>query len=201
MDELTRRGLGALVGYLCGSVPFGLLLGRWLRGVDVRTVGSGNIGATNVARAGGLKLGALVLLLDALKAALPTWAVLWLFPGDVTLHVGVSAAAFVGHVFPAWLRFKGGKGVACAVGALVVLVPWAAFAGLAAWAPLLWRTRVSSVSSLCGAVVAVGTGLWLAAAGRAPWGYAWLGVGLLVAMAWTHRENLRRLRKGKELRA
>jgi glycerol-3-phosphate acyltransferase PlsY len=201
MAEPLHWGAWALVGYLCGSVPWGLLLTRWRRGVDVRTVGSGNIGATNVVRAGGLRLGAVVLLLDALKAALPVYAALRLFPEDVGLHVAVSAAAFLGHVFPVWLRFRGGKGVACAVGALAVLLPWAALAGICAWAPVIWRTRVSSVSSLVGAVVAVGTGLGLSAAGRAPWAYAWLGVGLLGAMAWTHRENLLRLRKGKELRA
>jgi glycerol-3-phosphate acyltransferase PlsY len=201
MVEPLRWGLGALTGYACGSVPWGLLLTRWRRGVDVREVGSGNIGATNVARAGGLGLGAVVLLLDALKAALPVWVVSSVFPADIGLHVVVAVAAFLGHVFPVWLRFRGGKGVACAVGALVVLLPWAACAGLSVWAPVLWRTRVSSVSSLSGAVVAVATGVALAATGRAPWAYAWLGTGLLLAMAWTHRDNLRRLRKGKELRA
>ncbi|MEN9800415.1 MAG: rane protein [Pseudomonadota bacterium] len=201
MAEPLHWAAGGLAGYACGSVPWGLLLTRWRRGVDVRSVGSGNIGATNVVRAGGFRLGAVVLLLDALKAALPVYAVLRLFPADTGLHGAVSAAAFLGHVFPVWLRFRGGKGVACAAGALAVLLPWAALAGLSAWAPVLWRTRVSSVSSLVGAVVAVGTGLGLAASGRAPWTYAWLGVGLLGAMAWTHRDNLRRLRKGKELRA
>lgn len=201
MGELLRWGMGALAGYACGSVPWGLLLTRWRRGVDVREVGSGNIGATNVVRAGGLRLGAVVLLLDALKAALPVWAAVRAFPADEWLHVAVAVGAFAGHVFPVWLRFRGGKGVACAVGGLAVLLPWAALAGLVVWAPVLWRTRLSSVSSLVGAVVAVGTGVGLASTGRAPWAYAGLGVGLLLAMGWTHRDNLRRLRKGKELRA
>ncbi|MBM4377775.1 MAG: glycerol-3-phosphate 1-O-acyltransferase PlsY [Deltaproteobacteria bacterium] len=201
MVEPLHVAVAVLAGYLSGSVPYGLLLARWRRGVDVREVGSGNIGATNVARAAGWRLGALVLLLDALKAAVPAYAVLRLAPGEAWLHAAVGMAAFCGHVFPAWLRFRGGKGVACAVGALVVLVPWAALAGVCAWGPLLWRTRVMSVSSLVGAVVAVGTGLGLAGWGAAPWSYAGLGVAFLLALVWTHRENLQRLRQGRELRA
>jgi len=200
MAEPLHASLAVMAGYASGSVPYGLLLARWRRGVDVREVGSGNIGATNVARAGGWRLGALVLLLDALKAAVPAYAALRLLPGEVVLHAGVGMAAFLGHVFPAWLRFRGGKGVACAVGVLAVLLPWAAVAGVCAWGPLLWRTRVMSVSSLVGAVAAVATGLGLAAVGRAPWPYAGLGAAFLLAMVWTHRENLQRLRRGRELR-
>lgn len=201
MAEPLTSTLAVLGGYASGSVPYGLLLVRFRRGVDVREVGSGNIGATNVARAGGWRLGAVVLLLDALKAALPVHAALRLLPGEAWLHAAVGMAAFLGHLFPVWLRFRGGKGVACAVGALAVLAPWAALAGACAWGPLLWRTRVMSVSSLAGAVAAVGAGVGLAAAGRAPWAYAWLGAAFLLAMLWTHRDNLQRLRKGRELRA
>jgi glycerol-3-phosphate acyltransferase PlsY len=201
MAEPLHPAALVLAGYLSGSVPYGLLLARWRRGVDVREVGSGNIGATNVARAGGWRLGAVVLLLDALKAAVPACAALRLLPGEAWLHAAVGMAAFCGHVFPVWLRFRGGKGVACAVGALAVLLPGAAVVGVCAWGPLLWRTRVMSVSSLVGALAAVGTGLVLAALEAAPWASAWLGVAFLLALVWTHRENLQRLRRGRELRA
>ena len=140
-------------GYLSGSIPFGLVLTRFFAGKDVRASGSGNIGATNVARVAGKKLGAVVLLLDALKGTAPVVAALWLLPGQPLAHGAVALAAFLGHVFPVWLKFAGGKGVATALGVLVVLVPWAALAGFVVWVTVL-AIWVSSIGSLAGAVVA-----------------------------------------------
>ncbi|MCI0574380.1 MAG: glycerol-3-phosphate acyltransferase, partial [Myxococcaceae bacterium] len=118
-----------VAGYLCGSVPFGVLVARWLRGVDVRQRGSGNIGATNVARVAGKRLGLVVLLLDALKGAAPVVLARALLPGEAALQAAAGLAAVLGHVFPVWLRLRGGKGVATALGVAAVLVPWAALAG------------------------------------------------------------------------
>src|SRR5690606_4246297 len=113
----------ALLGYLSGSIPFGLLIARWARGVDVRQVGSGNIGATNVVRAAGKGLGLLVLALDALKGALPVWLTLRLIPDGWVPACVVAGFAVVGHIFPVWLKLRGGKGVATAAGVLGVLAP------------------------------------------------------------------------------
>ena len=184
------------VGYLAGSVPFGLLLARAVAGKDVRTEGSGNIGATNVARVVGKKLGAVVLILDALKGALPVLAALHLLPGQPLWHDAVGLAAFFGHVFPVWLKFKGGKGVATALGVLVVLLPWAALAGFAVWVTIFAIFRVSSVGSLAGALVAVVVGFLV----HRPIEYPAVAVVFLVLMLFTHRSNLQRLINRQENR-
>lgn len=176
------------LGYLSGSIPFGVLITRRARGVDVRSQGSGNIGATNVARVAGKKLGVLVLLLDALKGAAPVLLARLLLPAALWLHAGVALCAFLGHVFPVWLRFKGGKGVATALGVLAVLEGWAALAGGAAYLVTFALFRVSSLGSLVGAVVAL-----VLAILYAPHAYAALTGGLFVLILWTHRGNLRRL--------
>ena len=178
-----------LLGYLAGSIPFGVLVTRWARGVDVRAQGSGNIGATNVARVAGKKLGILVLVLDALKGTFPVVLALYLLPASPRVHVAVGLAAFLGHCFPVWLKFKGGKGVATALGVLVVLVPWAALAGATVYGLVLALTRVSSVGSLTAGVAAVATAAFTA---RAP-EYAVLSGVLFAFMLWTHRSNLQRL--------
>ncbi len=175
--------------YLSGSIPFGLLLARVVAGKDVRTEGSGNIGATNVARVVGKKLGAVVLILDALKGALPVVVAQHLLPGEPLWHDAVGLAAFFGHVFPVWLKFKGGKGVATALGVLVVLLPWAALAGFVVWVIILAIWRVSSVGSLAGALVAVVVGFIV----HRPIEYPAVAVVFLVLMLFTHRSNIGRL--------
>lgn len=178
-----------VLGYLAGSIPFGVLLPRWLRGVDVRQGGSGNIGATNVTRVAGKGLGALVLLLDALKGGLAVGLAVGLLPEAPRVHAAVGLAAVLGHVFPVWLKLKGGKGVATALGVLAVLVPWAALAAGGVYAGLLALWRVSSVGSLAGGVTAV---VVAALTARAP-EYAWLSALLFLLILWTHRGNLERL--------
>lgn len=185
-----------LLGYLAGSIPFGVLLTRWLRGVDVRQQGSGNIGATNVTRVAGKKLGAVVLLLDALKGALPVVLALRLLPGQPLVHVLVGLSAVLGHVYPVWLKLHGGKGVATALGVLVVLVPLAALAGAVVYAVILAVWRVSSLGSLAAGATAVGTSALTA---RAP-EYAGLSALLFVLMLWTHRGNIGRLLRRTERR-
>ena len=183
-----------LLGYLSGSIPFGLLLVRAARGVDVREQGSGNIGATNVARVAGKGLGALVLVLDALKGALP---VLLARAVDGTEQVPalVGLAAFAGHVAPPWLGFRGGKGVATALGVLAVLAPRAALAGALTWVLVLALSRISSVGSLLAGIVAVAVA-WLVPG--TPAVAAALTSVLFGAMLWTHRGNIGRLlRRGE----
>ena len=182
------------LGYLAGSIPFGVLLTRWLAGKDVRAGGSGNIGATNVARVAGKKIGAVVLLLDAAKGALPVMLAMRLQPEAPRVHAAVALAAFLGHVFPVWLKLKGGKGVATAAGVLAVLLPLAAAAGFAMFAILVAVFRVSSVGSLAGGLTAVAVAWFL---GK-PVEYPLLGTVLVVLMVFTHRGNISRLLKRKE---
>jgi glycerol-3-phosphate acyltransferase PlsY len=190
---MIAAGLVAL-GYLSGSIPFGLLLVRAIRGVDVRAEGSGNIGATNVARVAGKRLGALVLVLDALKGALPVLLARAVEPTPF-VPAAVGLAAFAGHVAPPWLGFRGGKGVATALGVVGVLAPRAALAGALTYAVVLAALRISSVGSLLAGLVAVAVA-WLVPG--TPPASAGLTTVLLLAMLWTHRGNIGRLlRRGE----
>jgi glycerol-3-phosphate acyltransferase PlsY len=179
-----------VAGYLAGSVPTGLLLARRI-GIDPRRTGSGNIGATNVLRAAGPRLGLLTLLGDVLKGALPTWIASDLAPEQAAL---TGLAAFLGHLFPPWLGFKGGKGVATALGVLLVLAPPTAGIGVATFATVVGLTGLVSLASIaacCGAAVAA----WAAADGSFP------AVGTMAALVVTrHASNLRRLLAGNEPR-
>lgn len=186
--------LQVIAGYLAGSVPFGLLLARWRAGVDVRSQGSGNIGATNVARVAGKKLGVVVLLLDAAKGAAPVLASLLLMPGAPRVHAAVALAAFLGHVFPPWLGFRGGKGVATALGTLIVLLPGAALAGFCAYALVLALTRVSSLGSLLGGLSTATAALL----SERPREYVVLAFLLYGLMLFTHRANIRRILRRAE---
>ena len=153
MSDVALAALLVLAGYLAGSIPFGYVVGRLVLGVDVRTVGSGNIGGTNVARAGGRGLGVAVIVLDALKAIVPILVARHFLGAGARadlLVVAVAVAAFVGHLFPVWLGFRGGKGVATALGIFAVLAPWAALAGIAVYVVAYLATRISSVGSLAG---------------------------------------------------
>ena len=185
-----------LLGYLSGSVPFGLIVVRVTRGVDVRDQGSGNIGATNVARVAGRGLGMLVLVLDALKGALPV-LLAQRVAGSPEVPALVGLAAFAGHVAPPWLGFRGGKGVATALGVVAVLAPRAALAGALTYALVLALLRVSSVGSLLAGVVAV-TVAWLVPG--TPALAAALTSVLFAAMLWTHRGNIGRLVRRREPR-
>jgi glycerol-3-phosphate acyltransferase PlsY len=190
---MIALGLVAL-GYLSGSIPFGLLVVRAARGVDVRAQGSGNIGATNVTRVAGKSLGVLVLVLDALKGALPVLLARAVVPAP-PVPEAVGLAAFAGHVAPPWLGFRGGKGVATALGVLAVLAPRAALAGAVTYAIVLAVLRISSVGSLLAGVVAVAVA-WLVP-GTPPAAAALTSI-LFGAMLWTHRGNIGRLlRRGE----
>lgn len=192
--------------YGLGSIPFGLVLARIFARTDVRTLGSGNIGATNVARVVGKKLGALTLLLDALKAAVPVWLApyFWVaLRGEATpaaevawLQACTGLCAFVGHCYPVWLRFRGGKGVASGVGFALAFAPTAAVAGLAVFALTYALARVVSVGSLLGALTVLGTWPWLGPA-DAP---GWPLVAMFVILIWRHRTNLQRLWRRQELK-
>ncbi|HET7752490.1 MAG TPA: glycerol-3-phosphate 1-O-acyltransferase PlsY [Anaeromyxobacteraceae bacterium] len=195
---MTAKVLLVCLGYLAGSIPFGVVLGRLVAGVDVRTVGSGNIGASNVARAAGKGTGIVVLLLDALKAVLPmlaTRAILAPDPSANTWATLVGLAAFLGHIFPVWLGFKGGKGVATALGVFAVLAPLPTVLAVGAFAVAFALTRVPAVGSLAGTAVCT-AGVFAIYGGRSV--VAWAALVVAVLVVWRHRSNLARLRKGAE---
>lgn len=195
--KLAMAILGAVVlAYLLGSISFGLVLAR-LRRVDLRNVGSGNVGATNVARAMGKGWGVLVMALDAAKAAVPLWLAGIYFAADPRhewILVGMAMAAFIGHLFPIFSGFRGGKGVATALGAFLALEPKAAGLGFLTYAAVYAIFRISSVGSLC-AVLSFPAWLYLVGARRPTYV---LAAGLLVGILLTHRGNLARLFKGQE---
>ena len=136
-----------LATYLLGSIPFGLLFAKWFTGKDPRQHGSGNIGATNAMRTGGKKVGILTLLADILKGALPVAAVAYGLHDDTLSH-WVALSAFLGHIFPIYLKFNGGKGVATMFGVLIPLVPWVAVLAFAVWLIIFKTTRYVSLASM-----------------------------------------------------
>ena len=184
--------LALIAGYLLGSIPFGLLLTRLAGKGDIREIGSGNIGATNVLRTGSKGLAAATLILDALKGAAAVLIAQRLWPDAVNF---AAAGALIGHLYPAWLRFKGGKGVATMLGILAPLFWEAAVVYASLWVGLLLVLRISSVAGMTAAASAP---VVAAVRGEEPLFPMLLGFALLVI--WKHRENIRRLARGEEPR-
>jgi glycerol-3-phosphate acyltransferase PlsY len=191
---MTREMIFALaLGYLLGSIPFGFVLTRLAGKGDVREIGSGNIGATNVLRTGSKILAALTLILDCLKATAAILLAQRLF-GDFTGEYA-AAGALIGHLYPAWLGFRGGKGVATFLGILIGFQLWQAAAIYAAvWIFLLATLRISSLAGMVAAITAP----IVAFAVHSSYFTLLLGFALLVL--WKHRENAVRLTKGTEPR-
>lgn len=182
--------------YLIGAIPTGLLLTRLLGGEDIRKAGSGNIGATNVYRVAGRKLGLITLVGDCLKGVIPLVVAQQIFHIEGTSLALIAIAAFLGHCFPVYLGFKGGKGVATALGIFLVLSPLAILGALIAFILVLWKWRYISLASISAAaiipflVLAISRSLSLFA--------ATLIIAALVI--WRHRTNIERLRAGTENR-
>jgi acyl phosphate:glycerol-3-phosphate acyltransferase len=190
--EISAGDFGALVfGYLCGSIPFGLLLTRWAGTQDLRSIGSGNIGATNVLRTGRRDLAAATLVLDALKGTFAVLVASFVF-GSVA---GLAAAigAFIGHLFPVWLGFKGGKGVATFLGCLIGVAWPAALVFAIAWLAIAFLTRYSSAAALT-ASLASPIALFI----RGPALAGWVFVLLAILLWIKHRPNIERLLNGSE---
>lgn len=185
--------LTVIIAFLAGSFPTGVVLSTALSGRDVRTVGSGNSGAANVARTSGIRMGVLVALLDIAKGVIPLVIGLWLGIDHAGLAVA-GLAAVLGHDFSVFLRFRGGKGVATTLGACLVLAPIATVIGLVLWLAVMLLWRYSSLASLVSlAVIPIATAL----TGRPP-AYVWLTAGLFLLAVAKHWENLYRLAVGTE---
>jgi len=200
---MTRILIIAIASYLLGSIPFGYLLVRIVRGEDVRQIGSGNIGATNVSRKSPM-LGALTLLLDAAKgfAAVQLAATYWHFEQtDHRLQLMMAASALlaiVGHMFPVWLKFRGGKGVATALGAFLRLAPMAVLVGAVIFVVVVFLSRRISLGSIITAALFPAT-VWTLKLSRDPAVLAVIGVAALLIVV-RHYQNILRLFSGEEPR-
>ncbi len=187
--------LAMIAAYLIGAIPSGVVLTRLAGSEDIRKVGSGNIGATNVYRVAGRKLGLLTLIGDVLKGVLPVLAAQWLHFSDGQVGL-IAAAAFTGHCFPVYLGFKGGKGVATALGIFLVISPLAALGAAAVFGLLVWKWRYISLGSICAAaampvlVFFINRSLPLVAA----------TLFISAVVIFRHQQNISRLLAGSENR-
>ncbi|MEO1985727.1 MAG: glycerol-3-phosphate 1-O-acyltransferase PlsY [Martelella sp.] len=189
----TQAAIALAGGYLLGSIPFGYLITKAAGLGDIRGIGSGNIGATNVLRTGKRHLAALTLVLDALKATFAVILATTLYGSDAGLLAG--AAAFIGHLFPVWLGFKGGKGVATYIGVLLGVAPAAVLIFAFVWLLIARLSRYSSLSALI-ATLAIPVALWIMGLPQAS-----LVMALLTVISWwRHKTNIERLISGTESR-
>lgn len=203
MKPLIYAGI-AIVAYLLGSIPFGLIIVRIVRGEDVRLTGSGNIGATNVARSGGAKLGILTLLLDALKGYVAVAIAMAVAHRTPELDLGLAAATaalctILGHVFPIWLKFRGGKGVATAVGAFLGLAPRAVLVVLAIFLVIVLISRYVSLGSIIASAIFPILAFYLYR-GRSSVAGLMVMIGASLLIILKHRANIQRLLHGTENR-
>jgi acyl phosphate:glycerol-3-phosphate acyltransferase len=183
--------IAVLIGYVCGSIPFGLLLAKAAGLGDVRSIGSGNIGATNVLRTGNKKIAALTLLLDGLKGAVPVLLLTQFGGAQAGMIAGLAAMG--GHIFPVWLDFKGGKGVATSLGVLFGLYWPLGLIFVALWLGLAFVFRFSSLAGLATSAL---TPLWAYLMGRPD---LVIPTALIALVIWImHRTNIERLMKGDE---
>jgi glycerol-3-phosphate acyltransferase PlsY len=191
-----------LLAYLIGSIPFSLILGRVVGGIDLREHGSKNVGATNVTRLLGWRWGAMALLLDALKGLLPTLVIPKLVDGaSGHLAVGCGVAAILGHMFSCFLKFKGGKGVATSLGVVSVLAPWGALAALGTFIVLFAWKRIVSLGSFVASAVFAAVQMWVLSpqpfAGT-QWSLALFSLAVPALVIFRHRANIGRLLRGEE---
>lgn len=185
--------VAVIFGYLLGSIPFGLLLTKMAGMGDIRSIGSGNIGATNVLRTGNKKLALATLLLDGGKAALAVIIVRYFVPFPPLAYSLAGMAAFAGHIFPVWLGFKGGKGVATYIGAMLAIAWPVGLSFCAAWLIAAFALRYSSLAALIAAIVTPLLAYFLSGT------HLMSGAVLMSALLiFKHRDNIKRLRSGEE---
>jgi len=187
--------LSTVLAYLLGGLPFGYWFVRLTSGRDIRTMGSGNIGATNVQRSMGTKAGIVVLVLDILKGFLAVWLAALLTHGDTTALALAAVAVMLGHCYPVFLGFKGGKAVACFVGAFLYLAPLALLITTVVFAAVVALSKYVSLGSILGALV-FPFALWLV--NRPPRSIVYASIFAAALVIYRHKGNIARLRAGKE---
>ena len=187
--------LSVLIGYLLGSIPFGYIVSK-CRGIDIRQHGSGNIGATNVFRTLGRKWGVLVFALDVLKGIVAVQLAMR-FYASPNFGIAAGLGCFLGHCFPVWLGFKGGKGVAVGAGVLIGLTPWTAIIGLSIWGIAFKVSRYVSLASVL-AAISLPIIVWLLE--RQTGAIFWFTLTISLLAIWRHRANIQRLLAGTESR-
>jgi glycerol-3-phosphate acyltransferase PlsY len=199
---MNPRWFIPVVAYFLGSIPFGLLLVKLFRqGRDVRSEGSGNIGAANVARVAGPGVGLATLLLDAGKGYLAVWLATRWSDGNVRCIMGAAVAAVLGHLFPIWLRFRGGRGVATGVGVCLLISGKAVLAAVAIWLLVVAFWRYVSLGSITAAAAMPLLVYLFYAPGHAPPFVVSLGIiAIAILVIWKHRPNIERLLSGTENR-
>jgi glycerol-3-phosphate acyltransferase PlsY len=197
-ELLVAAGL-IVVAYFVGAIPFSFLVARE-RGVDLRKVGSGNVGGANVWRTCGFGPFVVAATLDIFKGALPTFGALWLLPGRPIVTVLVGLSAILGHTFSVFLNFTGGKAVATSTGVLLALFPLLVPFGITAWAVAFLITRISSVASLTAAAVELICGTVFYLTGQLPLAYAVFIWAMGALIVYLHRANIQRLMAGTESR-
>ena len=191
MNNINVIDLAFFIGaYFLGSIPFGLLFTKWFGMGDIREIGSGNIGATNVLRMGNKKVAILTFLCDALKGMVPAGLASFLYP---EIAPGIAIMAVVGHVFPIWLKFKGGKGVATAFGATLGLNWPLALMMLVTWTAIAATTRLSSLAALVTTILSP-----IFAYILTPLILVFYTLGLALLLIFTHKNNIQRLIQGQE---
>ena len=186
------------IGYLLGAIPFGLILGRLFRGVDVREYGSGKTGMTNVMRTAGVPAAALSLALDMGKAMLGVALARYFFPDSPGAHAAVAIAALVGHNWSVFIGFRGGRGTAPGWGGLIILSPWAGLVAAIFGVPAIALSRYVSLGSILGTLSGVITLAVFIVLGRAPLeylAYVIIGAALVIGL---HKDNIQRLISGNE---
>ncbi len=199
--ELVREALHwVAVSYLLGSIPFGYLIVKLREGRDIRGSGSGNIGATNVARSAGPVLGALTLVLDTAKGWLAVWLAGWMTEGAILWMSVAALTSIVGHMFPVWLKFRGGKGVATGLGAFVAINAPVVGVAFLAWLAGVVATRYVSMGSILSAAALPPAIYFFYRPQPAPLALNLAAAAAAVLIIWKHRENMGRIAAGKENR-
>ncbi|MCA8999774.1 MAG: glycerol-3-phosphate 1-O-acyltransferase PlsY [Planctomycetaceae bacterium] len=205
MSDSLSLLLSAVLAWLVGSIPFSLLIAKWIAGIDLREHGSRNVGATNVARTVGAKWGLAALVFDAIKGILPVVLLPLVFPvpTEWMTHQRVlcGVAAILGHMFPPWLGFRGGKGVATSLGIVAVLSPWSTLVAFISFVVTFAGSRIVSLSSIVAALafavsqlLRFGNDLWTAAT----WSMGVFSIAIPAMIIFRHRTNLGRLWRGEE---
>lgn len=193
---MTSLGIFIIVfAYFFGSIPTGVILSKQFGKIDIRDKGSGNIGATNVYRTLGKTLGVLTLLGDALKGMIPVIIAIWILKSEV--WIGLTAlSAFIGHIYPVFLKFKGGKGIATALGVFVIIVPWAILLAFFVFAGILYKWRYVSLSSM---ISAASLPIWIILLSYSNI-YFFFSIIVASLVVYRHKENIQRLIRNEESR-